>query len=127
LNVFPIAVPPLRQRQEDIPALVTHFVKVSSRRLGKQINKITVPTIAALTSYSWPGNIRELQNLIERAVILADDGVLPNPLGSVSPQTITWSAARRTLAEVERGMILRVLENLGWVIGGPTAQLLSSA
>jgi transcriptional regulator with GAF, ATPase, and Fis domain len=118
LNVFPISVPPLRDRREDIPALVSHFVEFYGRRMGKQIEEIPTATTAALASYSWPGNIRELQNLIERAVILANDGVLPNPLRSSVPETTTWSVARSTLAEVERGIILRVLENRGWVIGG---------
>jgi formate hydrogenlyase transcriptional activator len=80
LNVFPIQVPPLRERREDIPALVTHFVKFFSGRMGKQIEQIPPETMAALTSYSWPGNIRELQNLVQRAVILSDHGLLPNPL-----------------------------------------------
>jgi transcriptional regulator with GAF, ATPase, and Fis domain len=118
LNVFPISVPPLRERREDIPALVSHFVKFYSRRMGKPIEEIPAATMAALALYSWPGNIRELQNLIERAVILANDGVLPNPLRSSAPETTTWSIAMNTLAEVERGIILRVLENRGWVIGG---------
>jgi transcriptional regulator with GAF, ATPase, and Fis domain len=80
LNVFPIFVPPLRERQEDIAALVTHFVGFFSSRMGKQIVSIPEETMEAFKSYSWPGNIRELQNMLERAVILADDGVLPNPL-----------------------------------------------
>jgi len=118
LNVFPVSVPPLRERREDIPALVSHFVKFYGRRMGKPIEEIPTGTMAALASYSWPGNIRELQNLIERAVILAIDGVLPNPLRSSPSEITTWSDARSTLAEVERGIILRVLENRNWVIGG---------
>src|SRR5213080_4038597 len=80
LNVFPILLPALRERREDIPALVTHFVKLFSRRMGKQVDSIPPETMAAFQWYSWPGNIRELQNLVERAVILSRDGVLPNPL-----------------------------------------------
>jgi formate hydrogenlyase transcriptional activator len=80
LNVFPIVLPPLRERQEDIALLVSHFVEVFSRGMGKQISSIPKETLDAFTSYSWPGNVRELQNLIERAVICSDDGVLPNPL-----------------------------------------------
>src|ERR1700757_4084231 len=71
LNVFPIMLPPLRERREDIPLLVSHFVEVFSRRMGKQISSIPRETLDAFTSYSWPGNVRELQNLIERAVILS--------------------------------------------------------
>jgi transcriptional regulator with GAF, ATPase, and Fis domain len=80
LNVFPILLPTLRERREDIPALVTHFVKLFSRRMGKQVDSIPPEIMAAFQWYSWPGNIRELQNLVERAVILSRDGVLPNPL-----------------------------------------------
>jgi formate hydrogenlyase transcriptional activator len=80
LNVFPLMLPPLRARREDIPALVTHFIEMLGRRLGRQIEHIPQETMTALSSYHWPGNIRELQNLLERAVILSNDGVLPNPL-----------------------------------------------
>src|SRR3989449_3118640 len=80
LNVFPISVPPLRARREDIPALVTHFIEMFSRRMGKQIEHVRPETMSALSSYHWPGKIRELQNLIERAVILSKDGALANPL-----------------------------------------------
>src|SRR5271157_4782302 len=73
LNVFPIPLPPLRERREDIPALVTHFADIYGRRMGREIEHIPAETMAALCSYQWPGNIRELQNLIERAVILSDD------------------------------------------------------
>src|SRR6201984_2357923 len=80
LNVFPIVLPPLRERREDIALLVSHFVETFSRRMGKQISCIPKETLDAFTSYSWPGNVRELQNLIERAVIRSDNGVLANPL-----------------------------------------------
>src|SRR5260370_856129 len=79
LNVFPIVLPPLRERQEDIALLVSHFVEVFSRGMGKQISSIPKETLDAFTSYSWPGNVRELQNLIERAVICSDNGVFRNP------------------------------------------------
>ena len=130
LNVFPVAVPPLRARQEDIPALVAHFVEFFGRKMGKQIDEIPEETIAAFKSYPWPGNIRELQNLIERAVILANDGVLPNPLPAspistfVSPTIVSMSeysaaaAVPMTLSDSERALIFRTLEATGWVIGG---------
>ncbi len=80
MNGFPITLPPLRERGHDIPLLVSHFVKTYSQRLGKRIHHIPEATLGALISHSWPGNVRELQNLIKRAVILSNDGVLPNPL-----------------------------------------------
>ena len=131
LNVFPIALPPLRARSEDIPALVAHFAGVFSRRMGKCIECIPLETMAAFQSYQWPGNIRELQNLIERAVIMATDGVLPNPLPSselplvsslaTSPDPIPehLPTVPRTLRDSERALILQTLSSTGWVIGGP--------
>ena len=82
LNVFPIPLPPLRERREDIPALVTHFVEIYGRRMGKQIEHIPPETMSALSSYPWPGNIRELQNFIERSVILSVGYILRPPLAS---------------------------------------------
>jgi formate hydrogenlyase transcriptional activator len=120
LNVFPIALPPLRQRPEDIPELVKHFVDVSKRRVGKEIDEIPEETMAAFQGYPWPGNIRELQNLIERAVIMTVNGVLPNPLSATAPRIIPRSPAAhpKTLKDSERALILRTLEEVGWVIGG---------
>jgi len=119
LNVFPVTLPPLRARCEDIPALVTHFVEMFCRRMDKQIDNVPEETMAALCSYQWPGNIRELQNLIERAVILSDGGVLPNPLPTVATGDVTVSPAATTLRDSERSLILHTLEEAGWVIGGP--------
>src|SRR5450755_4447087 len=89
LNVFPVMLPPLRERREDIPDLVAHFVEIYGRRMSRHIDHIPPTTMSALTSYQWPGNIRELQNLIERAVILSEDGVLPNPLLTSGTQHIS--------------------------------------
>ena len=119
LNVFPVTLPPLRARCEDIPALVTHFVEMFCRRMDKQIDDIPEQTMAALCSYQWPGNIRELQNLIERAVILSDDGVLPNPLPTAAMEDVTLARSSTTLRDSERNLILHALEEAGWVIGGP--------
>jgi formate hydrogenlyase transcriptional activator len=124
LNVFPVLLPPLRERRQDIPALVTHFVEILGRRMGRPIEKIPRETMSALCSYQWPGNIRELQNLIERAVILSNDGVLPNPLSPAGSQGVTVASADpattiTSLRDSERNLILRTLEAVGWVIGGP--------
>jgi transcriptional regulator with GAF, ATPase, and Fis domain len=120
LNVFPIQLPPLRERREDIPSLVTHFVEILGRRIGREIEHIPPETMSALSSYQWPGNIRELQNLIERAVILSDDGVLPNPLPAAgTEQRAAIFPGATTLRDSERTLIQQTLEGVGWVIGGP--------
>lgn len=119
LNVFPISLPPLRERREDIPDLVAHFVETYSRRMGKQIDQIPSETLSALSSYPWPGNIRELQNIIERAVILSNDGVLPNPLPKAEAQDSIMPPNTITLRDSERTLIMSALESVGWVIGGP--------
>jgi formate hydrogenlyase transcriptional activator len=118
LNVFPVLLPPLRERREDIPALVTHFVEILGRRVGRRIDHVPPETMLAFSSYDWPGNIRELQNLVERAVILSVDGVLPNPLLTAGTQRISVFPAPTTLIDSERVLILRTLEAVGWVIGG---------
>ncbi len=126
LNVFPIQLPPLRERREDIAPLVTHFVEVCGHRIGKTIDHIPPETLSAFASYSWPGNIRELQNLVERAVILSNDGVLPNPLpaavteaDATLPASFCPASQPGTLRDSERALILKTLESVGWVIGGP--------
>ena len=121
LNVFPIQLPPLRARREDIPALVAHFVETFGRRMAKKIAHIPPETMAALSSYPWPGNIRELQNLIERAVILSNEGVLSNPLPAIptaGTRQIVSLPAPTTLRDSERNLILHTLESVGWLVGG---------
>jgi len=118
LNVFPILLPPLRERRQDIPPLVTHFVETFSRHMGKPIRHIPLETLAAFSSYSWPGNIRELQNLIERAVIRSDDGILPNPLTGEENKPVTPPPAQGTFSDSTRTVILQALKATGWVIGG---------
>jgi transcriptional regulator with GAF, ATPase, and Fis domain len=120
LNVFPILLPPLRERREDIVPLVKHYVEVFTRRMGKRIERIPPETLAAFKSYSWPGNVRELQNLIERAVILSNDGLLPNPLPATETEAVTAFPEHTTLKDSERALILQTLEAVDWVIGGPT-------
>ena len=126
LNVFPIFLPALRERREDIPELVTHFVNLFSRRMGKQIDRIPQETMAAFQLYSWPGNIRELQNLVERSVILSRDGVLQNPLRkdqsdvmNPTPRHTRTFYTSKTLDDSDRALILETLEQTRWLVGGP--------
>jgi len=129
LNVFPIVLPPLRERREDIPLLVWHFVEVFSGRMGQQISSIPRETLDAFASYSWPGNVRELQNLIERAVILSEKGVLANPFSTLDANLlgedptngyfiVLRSAQENTFWDSQRGVILRALDASGWIVGG---------
>jgi formate hydrogenlyase transcriptional activator len=120
LKVFPISVPALRQRTEDIPELVRHFLALYSRRMNKTIDRIPGETMDALVRYHWPGNIRELQNFIERAVILSPHSVLRAPVAELEPFQAKRGAdvSLSGLAEVERDHIVRALEASDWVVGG---------
>ena len=124
LNVFPILLPALLERREDIPVLVTHFVKLFSRRMGKQVDSISPEIMVAFQWYSWPGNIRELQNLVARAVILSRDGVLSNPLHKKQTELMIPSLhhtrtfhSSMTLEDSDRTLILETLEQAGWIVG----------
>jgi formate hydrogenlyase transcriptional activator len=119
LNVFPIPLPALRERREDIPALVEHFVEIYSRRMDKKIEHIAPETMAALTSHPWPGNIRELQNFIERSVIVTSGNVLQPPLGSLQSCAGAESLGAVTLEDAEREHIRKILEQTRWVVAGP--------
>ena len=121
LKVFPISVPALRQRTEDIPKLVWHFTELYARRMNKRIEEIPAETMDALVRYAWPGNVRELQNFIERAVILSPHSVLRAPTSELDPfhahgdrPTLPMTG----LEEVERDHIVRALEASNWVVGG---------
>ena len=121
LNVFPINVPPLRERPEDIPLLVHFFANRFAQQMKKRIESVPKETMAALVSYNWPGNIRELQNLVERGVILSRGATREIPLTELkrSPRVTTVTNSSTTLEAVERDHILRVLSETRWVIGGP--------
>jgi formate hydrogenlyase transcriptional activator len=124
LNVFPLTLPPLRERAEDIPLLARYFTSKYSRRMNRLVNRISSAALEAMTRYSWPGNIRELQNFIERAVILSNDGELHAPLSELGriPEVprMVGDADAKTLRDVERDHILEALEKAHWVVGGPS-------
>jgi formate hydrogenlyase transcriptional activator len=130
LNVFPIHVPPLRERQSDIPLLVRHFVQQFAKRMNKAIDTIPSATIDALCRYHWPGNIRELQNVIERGVITSTGPILrvdvadlkiskPQLAEKASSSGSTNGALRDVLEETERQQILKALKQSNWVVAGP--------
>jgi formate hydrogenlyase transcriptional activator len=121
LNVFPISIPPLRERPDDIPLLVEHFVQQAARKANKMIDTILSETIEALTEYQWPGNIRELENVIERAVILSPGPVLQVPLRDLRSRITpgVGSDKPQTLADVEREHIRATLKDTRWVLSGP--------
>ncbi len=125
LKVFPIQVPALRQRTEDIPRLVRHFTALYARRMNKRIDVIPAETMDALTRYPWPGNIRELQNFMERAVILSPQSILRAPVSEWEPlqSPKETNVPLSGLAEVERDHILHALEVSKWVISGAAARL----
>jgi formate hydrogenlyase transcriptional activator len=117
LNVFPITVPPLRQRQEDVPLLVEAFIERYNKNLGKQITSVQKKTMKTLQEYPWPGNIRELESVLERAVILCSGPVL-HLADNLSISSPSMSSAIRTLEEVERNQILNILSETRWRIEG---------
>jgi formate hydrogenlyase transcriptional activator len=121
LNVFPIYVPPLRERREDIPFLVRHFAEHYGRLMKKQLSTISSDTMNSLVRYSWPGNIRELQNVVERAVILSSGTTLKVPPADLKPRSTNNGGGNGviTLEEMERRHILSVLEQTHWILSGP--------
>jgi formate hydrogenlyase transcriptional activator len=120
LDVFPLRVPPLRERRDDIPVLVRHFVQQYARRMNKTIDTIPSETMTTLVQYHWPGNIRELQNLVERAVILSPGPVLNVPASGLQSR-FEPAASRKidTLEDAERRHIMDALHATNWVVGGP--------
>src|SRR5262245_22956390 len=135
LNVFPIKLPPFRDRADDIPRLVRHFTVKHASRMNKKVDTIPAETMRALSRWHWPGNIRELENFIERAVILSRGSVLNVPISELQNATpapamaataaaiggsrYVASEAPRTLEESEREHILKILAETKWVLSGP--------
>jgi len=118
LNVFPIFVPPLRDRRRDIPLLVRHFVGIYAERLNKQIEGIPTEVMEALVAHSWPGNVRELQNFVERSVILTAGNTLRPPLEGLQQTAEIESPKPITMQEAERNHIRKTLEHTRWVVAG---------
>jgi formate hydrogenlyase transcriptional activator len=119
LNVFPITLPSLRERPEDIPALVRYFVQKFARRMNKRIDTIPADAMTALSRYAWPGNVRELENAIERAVILTTGPALRVVVSELRDRVIAPFLGATTLEATEREAILRALHDSNWVLGGP--------
>src|SRR5262249_52925300 len=121
LNVFPIEVPALRERREEMPLLVRYFARHCAGRMGRRVRWIPASTMDALVEYSWPGNIRELQNLIERAVIRSAGERLDVPMPEIEARHVEtgYHGAHGTLEEAERAHIRATLEDTGWVLSGP--------
>ena len=119
LNVFPITLPPLRERLDDIPLLVRHFVRKFALRMNREVRHVPEEVMGVLQLHDWPGNIRELQNFIERAVILSSGPDLHLPIGELNHMVKRDTpSAVRTLADAERDHIREVLNQAGWVVGG---------
>jgi transcriptional regulator with GAF, ATPase, and Fis domain len=118
LNVFPIMLPPLRERKDDIPLLVEYFVRTFAARHGKSINHISEEVLEVLKRHDWPGNIRELQNFVERAVIMTTGPVLRPPIAELARREVR-SVLPRTLADAQRAHITEILGETNWVVGGP--------
>jgi len=118
LNVFPIWLPPLRERASDIPLLIDHFLRTIGGRYGKSIDHVSDGVMSAMMSYDWPGNIRELQNFIERSVILTSGRQLRAPIAELTnPET--HNGVVRTLNDAHRALIIKTLRQTNWVVGGP--------
>jgi len=122
LHVFPLNVPPLRERREDIPLLIRYFVQKHAQRMGRQIETIPSQALEALTNYDWPGNIRELQNVIERSVILTNGPELRVAMPEFNSKSTTAAPPRQTSnlsGPGERARILQALKEANGQVGGP--------
>jgi len=118
LSVFPVSLPPLRNRPEDIPALALHFLTRCAARMNKVVDSIPAKTMEAMLAYHWPGNIRELQNFMERGVILSAGSIFEPPFIPLQRETLAVAAGRKTLEDAMREHILEALDQTKWVLGG---------
>jgi formate hydrogenlyase transcriptional activator len=118
LNVFPVMVPPLRERRDDIVPLIWYFIERFSHRLGKEITCVPYESLLSLIAHDWPGNIRELQNVIERAIILSQDGIFPDLRGQIRSEMSAGTAALSGRGYCERDLIVKTLRETNWVVGG---------
>jgi len=119
LLVIPVEVPPLRERREDIPALAAHFVRVLARQFGRRVHRIPEATMRQLMAYDWPGNIRELENLLARAVVLSPGEILDAPLDLVAAHNSPEVSHTQSLEDAERRHVIGILVSTGWVVEGP--------
>src|SRR6202795_2350554 len=119
LNVFPILLPPLRERESDIPLLIDHFLRTIGGRYGKSIDHVPDDVMAAIMNHDWPGNIRELQNFIERSVILTNGRQLRAPIAELT-NLEARDGVVRTLNDAHRALIIKTLRETNWVVGGPS-------
>jgi formate hydrogenlyase transcriptional activator len=119
LSVFPISLPPLRERKEDIPAMVSYFVRRYSRQMNKSVEYIPDEVVDVLRGHHWPGNIRELQNFIERSVLVTEGSILSPRIAELKGlMHATTSVPSQTLSDAERAHIISILKETNWVIGG---------
>jgi formate hydrogenlyase transcriptional activator len=118
LSVFPVSLPPLRDRAEDIPALARHFLAKYAKRMNKAAEEIPAQTMQAMLAYDWPGNIRELQNFMERGVILSAGSVFQPPFIPFKRPSSSVPVSRKTLEDATRDHVLQTLEETKWVVGG---------
>jgi formate hydrogenlyase transcriptional activator len=118
LNVYPISLPPLRERKDDISLLVAYFVRKFSRQMNKVIDHIPNEVAEILEGYHWPGNIRELQNFIERSVLLSPGRVLSPRVAELRTMMLAAQSRTQTLSDAERAHIIGILNETNWVVGG---------
>ena len=118
LNIYPVVLPPLRERRDDIPLLVNHFINKHNKKIGKEVSEISKKSLKVLQKYNWPGNIRELENLIERSIIMSKGHSLSMDDAMIPTVEINLNDEIDTLDNMTKKYILRVLESTNWTISG---------